>query len=51
MSALVEPLAHIGKAISDHWWIGAIFVGWIIVLVSDRVKRTYLKAYKRGRAI
>ncbi|ENN93184.1 N-acetylmuramidase domain-containing protein [Bartonella bovis] len=51
MSALVEPLVHIGKAISDHWWIGAIFVGCIIVLVSDRVKRTYLKAYKRGRAI
>ncbi|WP_343358207.1 N-acetylmuramidase domain-containing protein [Bartonella schoenbuchensis] len=51
MSSLVEPLVHIGKAISDHWWMAAIFVGLIIVLVSDRVKRTYLKDYKKGRAI
>ncbi|ENN90834.1 N-acetylmuramidase domain-containing protein [Bartonella schoenbuchensis] len=51
MSALVEPLAHIGKAISDHWWIGAIFIGLIVVVVSGRVKKAYLNAYKKGRAI
>ncbi|WP_208541323.1 N-acetylmuramidase domain-containing protein [Bartonella capreoli] len=51
MSALVEPLVHIGKAISDHWWMGAILGGLVVILISGRVKKAYLNAYKKGRAI
>lgn len=38
MSALVESFTHISKVISDHWWIGNIFVDLIIYIHVKSVK-------------